>query len=34
MGRHALTISLTSTLLPSDFDIFSPLMVTHELCTQ
>ncbi len=34
MGRHRLTISETSTLLPSDFDIFSPLMVTQALCTQ
>lgn len=34
MGRHFFTISDTSTLLPSDFDIFSPLMVTQALCTQ
>ncbi len=34
MGRHCLTISETSTELPSDFDIFSPLMVTQPLCTQ
>ena len=34
MGRHCLTISETSTVLPSDLDIFSPLMVTQALCTQ
>lgn len=34
MGRHVLTISETSTELPRDLDIFSPLMVTQALCTQ
>lgn len=34
MGRHCLTISETSTELPSDLDIFSPLRVTQALCTQ
>jgi hypothetical protein len=34
MGRQRLTISETSTELPSDLLIFSPLMVTHALCAQ
>lgn len=34
MGRQRLVISLTSTELPSDLLIFSPLIVTQALCTQ
>ena len=33
-GRQRCTISETSTELPSDLLIFSPLMVTQALCTQ